>query len=124
MWIQVFPCIRGLQKQTNKKKVGGGEGRGREELFTSLNKPSHLLLVCIDLKGWNDQEETNLSLSQVTKVPGPVLGMKHRKQTTLQSNSLFVVMKQSHSAHVTREVNFDRELHTVAAYMLFKIISF
>ena len=78
------------------------------DLFTSFNKPSQLLLGCIHFKGWNDQEETNLTLSQGTKVPGVVLGMKHKRQTTLQSNGLFLVMKQSHSVHVIHEVSLDR----------------
>lgn len=81
----------------------------KRDLFTSFNKPSQLLLVCIHFKGWNDQEETDLTLSQATEVPGLVLGMKHRRQTTLQRNGLFLVMKQSsHSAHIIHAVSLDR----------------
>lgn len=76
----------------------------KKDLFTILNNPSQL--VYIHIKGWNDQEETNLTLSQ--KVPGQVLGAKHRKQTILQSSSLILVMKQSHSIHIIYEVSLGR----------------
>jgi len=95
---ELVACIQASQKHTHKKR----------DLFTSFNKLSQLLLVCIHFKGWNDQEETNLTLPQSIKVPNLVLGMKHRRQTTLQSNGLFLVMKQSHSAHIIHEVSLDR----------------
>lgn len=62
--------------------------------------------VSIHIKGWNDQEETNITLSQ--EVPGQVLGAKHRNQTILQSSSLFLMMKQFQSVHAIPEGNLGR----------------
>lgn len=86
---ELVPCVR-VNRNTHAKE------RASYNIKSSITSCAGMNTYILR-SGMTKRKQIS-HLSQ--KVPAEVLGAKHRNQTILQSGSLFLMMKQSHSIYI------------------------